>query len=285
MLIYALCACHDKPVRQDPPPQAALQHLQLGAQYQREKKIDQAVQELQTAEGIAPNSWTVKMALGRVYKEKGWYDRAISTFEKAFDLNDKNAEPKNEIGICFAAKGRETTDEALAAFQEAKELAPKYAEPWFNAGCVYMGLEKVEEAKENFEECLKRNPNHAQAHLNLGLLDLRNGFYDGAIQHFQATLTLSPDLPLARYNLGMTYLQQHRYERAVDEFKKAIAKEPRFVQAHVSLGDTYHSMNRIEAARAEFKAALKLDRDNEYCKEKIRELEEASKGGGKSLTD
>ena len=283
--LVALSACSG-PQRKDPPPPAAQEHLRIGEQYMKQGYPEKAIVEFEGAQMVAPQSYTVKMALGNGYRGAGYLDRAISTYTQASELWPESPNPQNEMGIIYGQKS--LTKEAEEQFDASMKKVPekgagsKYTDPWFNKGVLYLSLNRNDEAKDLFLAVLQRDPNVADAHVNLALIDLNNGYFEGAEQRLQAALKLRPDHAVAIYNLGLSFLMQNRPERAIAEFKKAIAKEPKYVQAYNNMGVAYRNISRPESARACFKKALDLDSQNEFARGQMRELDqEKAQGGGR----
>ena len=59
-------------------------------------------------------------------------DEAIACYNKAIELDPKYAMPHNNLGIALDDKGR--TDEAIVSFTKAIELDPKFAMAHDNLG-------------------------------------------------------------------------------------------------------------------------------------------------------
>jgi len=278
LVSVALPACKSVQ-RQDPPPPAALDHMRIGDQYMKQGYPVKAIPEYETAQTVAPNSYTVKMALGNAYRGANYLDRAISTYNQASELWPESPNPWCEKGVVLTMK--EQWKEAEEAFDESiSKVKDKstYTEPWFNKGVLYLSQRRNEEAKQQFDLVLARDPNVPDAHVNLGLIDLENGYFQGAEQRFQAALKLRPDHAVAMYNLGLSFLLQNRPERAIKEFDRAIAKDRKYVQAYNNKGVAFRKMGRPESARACFKSALDVEPGNEFARQNIRELDQ-EKGG------
>jgi tetratricopeptide (TPR) repeat protein len=67
---------------------------------------------------------------------KGQYDKAISDFNKAIDLNPKFAEAYNNRGLTYAKKGQ--YDKAISDFTKTIEINPSYTLAYQNRGIIYM---------------------------------------------------------------------------------------------------------------------------------------------------
>jgi tetratricopeptide (TPR) repeat protein len=76
------------------------------------------------------------------------YDKAVSDYSKAIELNQKSAEAFFDRG---AAYGKQNLyKEALHDYSTAISLDPTYADAWFNRAITYENLSQPEKAKENY---------------------------------------------------------------------------------------------------------------------------------------
>ncbi|HVY62674.1 MAG TPA: tetratricopeptide repeat protein [Planctomycetota bacterium] len=261
------------PERQDPPPAAAYELMRIGEQYLAQGRALDAVEQMRKAETVAPNSFTVKMALGRAQFAASYLDAAIATYNKAAELDPKSPEPWNEEGRIYLTKG--LYPEAEEYFDKAIKKDDRYVNAYFNKGVLYYDyMKRAEEARKMFEKALSLRSDLPDAQVNLGRIDADNGYWDNARAHFEAALQLKPDHALALANLGYTYLAQKRYERAIDVLKRATGREPRAGWAWLQLGYAYRAIGRRESARECFKKVLALDPQNQEAKDQLRDIEQ-----------
>ncbi len=62
---------------------------------------------------------------GMAYREKDQYDRAISDYTKALEINQRDTLPYGLRGIAYVAKGQ--YDQALSDFSKVLEINPNFA--------------------------------------------------------------------------------------------------------------------------------------------------------------
>ncbi len=94
----------------------------------------------------------VQSSLGDHYLIEGKCTEAVTAFQRAIELDPKDATSHNGLGNVYAALGR--TDEAIAAFQCAIELDPKDATPHNGLGNVYADLGRTDEALAAYQRAL-----------------------------------------------------------------------------------------------------------------------------------
>ena len=90
-------------------------------------------------------------------KNRGKYDEAIATYDKAIEMKgDYYLIPYNRGVAFFSLKKYE---EAQKCFDRTIELNKSYAPAYFNKGSIYIELDKVKEAYEMFTKANELDPN------------------------------------------------------------------------------------------------------------------------------
>lgn len=85
--------------------------------------------------------------------KKRQYDRAISDFSKALEIESKSADVYNNRGVAY--ENKDQYEEAISDFNKAIEINPRHSGAWFNRGVAYYfkkeydrSLEDVNKAQE-----------------------------------------------------------------------------------------------------------------------------------------
>jgi hypothetical protein len=78
---------------------------------------------------------------------KGQYDRAISDFNKALEIEPKSADVYNNRGIAYGSKGQ--YEKAISDFDKAIEINPGLSKAWFNRGLVYYYKKEYDKSWED----------------------------------------------------------------------------------------------------------------------------------------
>jgi Flp pilus assembly protein TadD len=90
---------------------------------------------------------------GNVYGRKGQFDKAIADYNKAIEINPKDAMAYNNRGVEYQNKGQ--YDRAVADYNKAIELNSKYAFPYYNIGCIYSLQNNLSKALKYLELALQ----------------------------------------------------------------------------------------------------------------------------------
>jgi len=94
---------------------------------------------------------------GNVYQYLEQYDKAISDYNKAIELNPNYAKAYNNRGVAY--DDLKQYDKAISDYTKALELNPNYAEAYNNRGLVYSDLKQYGKAISDFNKVIELNPN------------------------------------------------------------------------------------------------------------------------------
>ncbi len=148
---------------------------------------------------------------------------AIAAFEKALEIDPKFHEAWNNLGNALKGLGRNS--EAIAAFEKALEIDPKFHHAWYGLGNALKGLGRNREAIAAFETALEIDPKFDDAWNGLGNA-LRNlGRNREAIAAFDKALEITGDqLWQAWANRGVAFFQSGRYTEAIQNWDEGLQK-------------------------------------------------------------
>ncbi|MEO0396081.1 MAG: tetratricopeptide repeat protein, partial [Cyanobacteria bacterium P01_A01_bin.137] len=111
--------------------------VSLGVVHHGLKQNESAIEALQKGLKISEEAYAVNW-LGATYKALKRYDEAISSYEKAIELDPSYATAHNNLGATYNDLKR--YDEAISSYEKAIELDPSYATAHNNLGITYKAL-------------------------------------------------------------------------------------------------------------------------------------------------
>jgi Trypsin-like peptidase domain/TPR repeat len=116
---------------------------------------------------------TTPFDTGNALLDKKEYDKAISAFTDAIQLDPSFARAYYGRGLAFAGQGK--LYEAISDYNKAIRLNPNFAAAFNNRGNVFADQDKLNEAIDDYNEAIRLDPNYATAYRNRGLTYLRAG--------------------------------------------------------------------------------------------------------------
>ena len=131
-------------------------HLNLGAAFRKEGRLDEAIHQYELAGVLAPRNPIVPYNRANALFDRGRFQAAILYYRRALDLAPDVVEFHNNLAMALKEIG--DIDAAVARYEQALDLSPDYA----------------------------------PAHYNLARALEERGDLEGALGHFQATAQLLP---------------------------------------------------------------------------------------------
>ncbi|MBC8358067.1 MAG: tetratricopeptide repeat protein, partial [Candidatus Aminicenantes bacterium] len=219
---------------------------------------------------------------GFSYFTKGLYDKAMSDYNKAIEIDPKNSRAYNFRGTGYHYKG--LYDKAIADYTKAIELDPKNATGYAIRGDVYHAKGLYDRAISDFTKAIELEPKYeyVDAYIGRGLAYGHKGLYDQAIADFTKLIEINPKLAVAYSNRGVAYGHKGLYDQAIADFTKTIRINPKYVLAFYYKALSYEKTGRVNKALKAYKTFIQNTPPNKYAsfieeaKKKIKELEKRS---------
>jgi len=170
----------------------------------------------------------------------------------------EEAAERNDVGARLLEQGK--TDAAIADFQRALSLDPKFFPARLNLAYAYERADRIEDAMESYREAINLRPRSFFAHNNLGVLYDRKGLSDAAIREFETALAIEPGNAMALKNLEIAQKNQtvvKARETQILQAERTVQAKPNDPQASYNLARIYAFYGKKELAYEWLTKALK----------------------------
>jgi Flp pilus assembly protein TadD len=210
------------------------------------------IETLGTQAMLALRNGQVEQAndLAALLLQYGLVRQAIETLQFALGVQPDSAATLLNLGVALKMAG--DLEGAAGALERALALEPERAETFYNLGGVLQALGRAGEALGAYRQALALHPDWAQAHNRLGTLLQAQGRAAEARGSFARAASLEPGWFLPHHNLGQIAMAEGEEERAIAHFRDAIEREPGFAASHLDLGALLLRSGRFEEGWREF---------------------------------
>lgn len=206
------------------------------------------VATLQAAEGqslnfAVPSERILQLKIGDL--------QTFSTFTVETQKNKRSAAERS-YSQGLAQLSRDDFARALPYFERAVEIAPNYAEAWYQAGFCYGVLGRHNEALKAARQAARLRPDWAAVYVNIGASSFALGQFKDAVEAYRQAVRLDDDDPDTQYSLGLTFNKLNRTDEEVLAYKRAVALKPDHANAIEKLGLAYFKQKRYADSIAAF---------------------------------
>jgi TolB-like protein/Flp pilus assembly protein TadD len=243
-------------------------------------QISNDVNDFQTAEAACSSAGKldpglnaeINLALGMLYRYRGWYDKAEKQLEIAIASGPKNADAYIELGEIRLDQNRYTEAEAL--FLRATDLKRYYWKAHKALASFYYRSERYRESAEVYEMVTALTPDVAAGFASKGAVYSMLGEAEKAQAALNRSLELKPSRQ-AYTNLGLSYYHGGQFEQAAEMQTKALEYAP---EDHRVWGRLAESLRFIDGQ--EEQSAFAYQRASELAEEnlEINELDWTTTG-------
>ena len=239
-------------------PQFALGYAGLGEAYRLKYQLDKNPKwtDLALANGtkatalnnVLPSAY---VTLGRVHDALGKNDLALTEFQRALQLDPRNADALTGEAHSYEHAGRPA--DAEAAYNKAIALRPDYWDGYNSLGLFYDRQGRYEEGEAQFQHAIELTPDNAQAYSNLGSAYIDSGNSSKFVEAervLKKSIAMNPSYG-AYANLGYLYALQQRYAESASATEKALQYNDRDYIVWANLAMAYeglHDQPKLAAA-------------------------------------
>ena len=261
---------------QSPSPEA-LQHMQAGAEAEKNRHFDAAIAEYRKVTELEPTAAAGFVSLGQAYLEKHDYGGAIAPLTQAVKLNPDLRPAQQLLGYALLAEGYAA--EAISHLEKAQDTAAlgiAQLETGDFSGAVpnlqvalakrpndpdllyYFGRASGLLSKQSIDTLLAEYPDSARAHQAMA-----ENYYilrqmPQAEKEFQEAIRQRPDIPKLHLELGLVYAASSEWPKAEEAFRAETKLQPGNAEAAYRLGNALLQQGKAREARAELIRADKL---------------------------
>lgn len=188
----------------------------------------------------------------------GNFTEAAGLFKQVIELDPRNSNAHNELGVTYVRLGR--IEESLASFQTAISISPGFVEARYNLGTQYFKLGRYDESIRELNETVRLEPRQANAWNNLGVALARLDRHRDAINAYKSALQIRPASTETLMLMAISMFEVSPVD-AIAPLKEAVRLDPYGADALNSLGVVYSKIGKPQEAVQSFRQALAIRPD------------------------
>lgn len=202
----------------------------------------------------------VKVALGRLYRVRGLYQKAEDILLEAIAISPAEVDVYIELGEIHSAQNK--FDKAEASFLRAIDLKRNYWKAYEALAHFYYTKERYSDSAKTYDIVARLTPDSSKGYLGKGSAYWMLGDTKQALQAYERSLELNPSRQ-AYTNLGMFYYYAGQFEQAVAMQLKALEFAETDHRIWGRLAESYRFIPAQESeSQYAYKRAAELARDN-----------------------
>jgi tetratricopeptide (TPR) repeat protein len=187
-------------------------------------------------------------------------DRAFQGYDRAIQLDPKNAVAYRSRGVAYASKG--DLNRSIQSLDRAIQLDPKNAPSYGARGLAYSIKHDYDRAMQDFNRAIQLDPKNALSYSGRGKAYESKGDHDRAMRDFDQAIRLDPKNALLYDNRGTAYEGKGDQDPAIQDFSQAIQLDPKNAAFYGSRGNAYETKGDHDHAMRDFDQAIQLNPKN-----------------------
>lgn len=195
--------------------------------------------------------------------QSGEYEKAAAKYQKLANTSDKELTFEANLGLARVEIEKGDYNKAEKTVQKALALFSEHPDALTLQGEIFKHTGRYKEARANFQRILSQNPKHLWARLNLGLMQWEWGQKSVArqtLQYFISYYNSHPNpasVELQQIATACIYLD--RFQDANNLFDDATKADKDLWQAYIPWGELFLSKYNTPEAQSIFEDALKIN--------------------------
>lgn len=170
------------------PFKDAESYIAVGLAYGMVNQFDKAIEDLNRAIALDPNSSEAYNNLGLYYNDKGNTKESLDALQKAVSLKPDFSKAWYNMGNTYAKSGDYRT--AITRYQKAISLDGTYGDAYNNIGNCYATMNQTDSARIFYEKAVEIDPSNVKAVINVGVIRNQMGDTAGARMWFEKARAL-----------------------------------------------------------------------------------------------
>lgn len=244
----------------------------IGASYYQLNDFEKALEHLQKAEKLKPDSEQLLLTLGLIYSSVQNYDLAIEIFIRLLKIHPNDPVYLYQMGLIY--KEKREYEKSIEFLEKANQQNFLYQENiWIHLADIYFELKDYEKSEYYYNLLEKKKPNSEEVknsksqleiakYLEKGNLAFKNKNYKSAEDWYKQIVQAKPKEKIGYLQLGILYLETKDFSRSIENLNMAL-KIKKDVDTYSLLCRAYLEANQFREFEKCIKDAFSFYPENE----------------------
>ena len=203
-----------------------------------------------------PDAWSAHYNLGNYYQGRGMHQKALSSYDKATELENEAVMPLVNASMAYSILGNNMAAEGKLL--RALELDPQNAIVNLNYGLLLAEAQRFDECKKHLRQALHSDSTLSAAAYNLAVISAQSNLEEAIIYSFHA-YTVEPGNPKYGYTYAFYTFHSGNQNLAASTLRELINIHPNYLDAYLFLGNIYEEGGYLKDAIKVYEQAVKMD--------------------------
>jgi tetratricopeptide (TPR) repeat protein len=235
-------------------------HELLGLVYAGQSQDAKAVEQLEIAVRLKPDSAAARTNLAASLFHSGKSELAEGQFHKALELEPRDYDANHNLGELYIQSKR--IADAVPLLEKAQEIRPSY-DNGYDLALAYFLTGKLGQATQLVEN-LEQIKNTGELHNLLAQIDEKSGAFVPAVNEYEIAAHLDPSEGNL-FDWASELLLHRTYEPAIEVFEQATLRYPNSPRLLIGLGMSLYSRGKYDEAVKALIAAADLNPTDPRC--------------------
>lgn len=200
---------------------------------------------------------------------QGRYQEAEKELKSELAQNPTNHHALALLSSCYSE--RDEFDKALTTIKQALSISPSQTYFYRILANIYQKTDDLDQADKTILRAIELDPNSADNFLVKSHIEYRKKNWTKSLEFADKGLNIDAE-HLGCINMrNMALVMLNRKDEAEETIRFALNKNPEDSLSHANVGWTALNRSQINKATESFKEALRLDPDNEYAREGLKQ--------------
>jgi tetratricopeptide (TPR) repeat protein len=236
-------------------------HELLGMVYAAQGRDSEAIEHLQDAVRLKPNSAPARTNLATNLVRAHKLAPAEVEFKKALTLDPASYDTNHNLGEFYVADGK--LSQAIPYLDKAHRIKPSAYDNGYDLALAYVETGKHAQAVP-IVKALIAQKNTAELHNLLGEIEERSGNFVAAEHEYETAAHLDPS-EANLFDWASELLLHRTLDPAVEVFSEAAQRHPKSPRLAIGLGMSFYSRGNYDDAVTALLKAADLDPSDARC--------------------